>query len=641
MPMPTKFNEAPMLAALVAQGALPPVEDRLPKASDVLVIPPVDRIGDYGGTWRRAFTGPTDGQNADRLMTDMILEYDVNGTDIVPNLAKGWEVSSDGMTYTLFLREGMKWSDGVESTADDWVWYFDNVTKNETMNPERDGQIGWSGHKVDAVRKVDDYTVQIVLRVAAAGFLDQLATYRTGGYTLHGRIADGLFGPSHYLKTVHRDFATDKDAYDKKMKDAGFDSWPLYFKERGDPLRSKEVPVNSPWLMTSPITSNLYEWERNPYYYGVDPAGNQLPYMDRIQMQLTEDREVLNLRAIAGEIDFQHRHIEIAKVPVYLENAEQGNYKMRFWPTQGTESGFTANIAYGKGDVDYDVDPEIQSLLASKDFRVALSLGLDRDRMNEVVFLGLARPKQQTFMKGHPFYPGDEYDQKYVDQNVAEANRLLDGLGYDKKDADGLRVRKDGKGPVSMLLTWPENYFLDFQSVAELATEDWAKIGIKILLNPAAGDILSNMRTGNEHELVLYVGGQGGHRFPAQASEWFDIASAYHAWYAAGKDVNATSNPAAEPTEPYMKRLVELTDQAKNLRYSDRVANYVESQKLIIDNQLVIGLVGESGAFNGVIVMKNYFKNVLEIAPNVSSLQNPGIARPMQFFMEGGKNDSE
>ena len=72
-------------------------------------------------------------------------------------------------------------------------------------------------------------------------------------------------------------------------------------------------------------------------------------------------------------------------------------------------------------------------------------------------------------------------------------------------------------------------------------------------------------------------------------------------------------------------------------KLSQRNANAL----LIIDNQYVIGYVGATPAFNGIVVVKNYFKNVPDIAPNQSSLQNPGIARTVQFYMEGGKNDSE
>ena len=114
-PLPTSFNEAPMLAAMVAAGELPSVDERLPIASDVLVVPVVERIGDYGGTWRRGFAGPRNGQNADRIMMDHLLLYDLDGTNIVPNIVKGWTLEDDGVTYTFELRREMKWSDGMRS----------------------------------------------------------------------------------------------------------------------------------------------------------------------------------------------------------------------------------------------------------------------------------------------------------------------------------------------------------------------------------------------------------------------------------------------------------------------------------------------------------------------------------------------
>ena len=86
LPKPTKFSESPIFAKMVSEGRLPPVAERLPIAADVMVLPVIDRIGDYGGTWRRGFTGPKDGQNADRLMSDHMLHFDLNGVDVIPNV---------------------------------------------------------------------------------------------------------------------------------------------------------------------------------------------------------------------------------------------------------------------------------------------------------------------------------------------------------------------------------------------------------------------------------------------------------------------------------------------------------------------------------------------------------------------------
>ena len=219
-------------------------------------------------------------------MMDEDIKFDLDGTTIIPNLAKAFESSADGTTFTLQLRKGLKWSDGTPFTADNYIWWWENVVNNEEINPGRNKQLGWSGYNPDTVKKIDDYTIQWVLPEPGDGFIDQLATYRTGGFTLHGRIADGTYGPHHYMMQFHRDFVEDQNAYDKMVTDEGFESWPLFFKNKGNPLRNTEVPVVSPWRLTSPITEQIYEWERNPYYWAVDPEGNQLPYIDNISICL-------------------------------------------------------------------------------------------------------------------------------------------------------------------------------------------------------------------------------------------------------------------------------------------------------------------------------------------------------------------
>ncbi len=87
---PTSFSEAPSLAEKVAAGELPPVEERLPE--DLMVIQPVDGIGQYGGTWRRGFTGPGDNENGNRIQSsDRPILVDHTGAVPRPSLAKGWD----------------------------------------------------------------------------------------------------------------------------------------------------------------------------------------------------------------------------------------------------------------------------------------------------------------------------------------------------------------------------------------------------------------------------------------------------------------------------------------------------------------------------------------------------------------------
>ncbi len=641
-PMPTAFSEAPMLAAQVDAGKIPPVEKRLPKASDVMVVPVVDRIGEYGGTWRRAFTGPNDGQNADRIMMDAVLYYDLDGATVIPNVAKSYSLSADGLSYTLKLREGMKWSDGTEFTSENFVWHHKNIILNTEINPTRKGQIGWSGFSPASITAPDKYTVVITLPERGDGFLDKLASYFTGGWTLHARIADGLYGPTHYEKTIHRDFVADQAAYDKAVTDAGFDNWVAYYKRKASPLHTQESPVVSPWMMTKPITEELYEWVRNPYYWAVDPVGNQLPYIDKISMTLTSDQEVLNLKAASGEIDFQHRHILMDKVPVFKENSEKSNIETAFWAEHGAQGSLLFNVSYGEGDVAYEVDPEIKKWLQSSDFRTALSYGIDRDKVNEVMFLGTGTPKQPSFMKGHPFYPGDDYANKHTKYDVAEANKRLDALGLDKKDSDGMRLRSDGNGTLSLELMYIANYFVDYETLAELIAEDLTKIGIKTFMKAVDVSVIAERR--DKNDIVLYATGSRGARDPLALQEWFSIGAAYRNWYTGGTDgysgTGVAADPSTHPQGAAIKRLGELADEAKTLAYGDRKANYIETQQIVIDNMFIVGLVGDTPAFNGVVVKKKNFLNVPANAPNQSALQNPGIGRTVQFFFEGGKNDA-
>ncbi|MBP1775618.1 MAG: Twin-arginine translocation pathway signal, partial [candidate division NC10 bacterium] len=100
---PKKFGEAPMLADLVKQGKLPPVDQRVPE--EPMVIKPVHSIGRYGGTWRRGFTGPGDGENGNRIVsTDKILFWDYTGTKIVPCVARDVKMSEDGRVIAVLLR---------------------------------------------------------------------------------------------------------------------------------------------------------------------------------------------------------------------------------------------------------------------------------------------------------------------------------------------------------------------------------------------------------------------------------------------------------------------------------------------------------------------------------------------------------
>ncbi len=172
---PKQFSQAPMLTELVEAGDLPAVEERLPDPEDLMVIQPLQEIGQYGGTWRRAFTGPADHENGNRINSnDKILHFDYTGNKIVPALAKGWEVSEDGKTITIFLRKGAKWSDGESLTADDFMFWFEDIYSNPEIVPTPFPEMQING-KPGVMKKVDDFTVAFEFPEAYPYFVYVLA----------------------------------------------------------------------------------------------------------------------------------------------------------------------------------------------------------------------------------------------------------------------------------------------------------------------------------------------------------------------------------------------------------------------------------------------------------------------------------
>src|SRR5579871_1758983 len=229
--LPKSFSEAPDLAALVKAGKLPPVEQRIP--AEPMVLKPLQRVGKYGGTWRRGFLGPGDGENGNRVRSgDKLLFWDVTGTRIMPSVAKGYEISEDGRHTTIYLRKGMKWSDGAPFTADDFVFWYEDMYQNKDLIKSPAPEFSVNG-KPGRVRKVDESTVAFEFDDPHYLFPSQLAgdTQVGGGQSrLQSDERElGLYAPAHYLKQFLPKYSS-VDALNQQAKAAGFDNWAQMFK---------------------------------------------------------------------------------------------------------------------------------------------------------------------------------------------------------------------------------------------------------------------------------------------------------------------------------------------------------------------------------------------------------------------------
>ena len=628
---PKSFKEAPVLAEQVKAGKLPEVAKRLPEPSDLLVIKPLREVGKYGGNWRRAFTGPADHENGNRINnSDKILTFDYTGIKIQPALAKDWKVSDDGKTTTIYLRKGIKWSDGTPMTADDFLFWYNDIYLNKAIVPTPFFEFQVNG-KDGVMKKIDDYTVAFEFPEPYAFFVYQLAGSTSVGAGLSTRGAfqswGGCVAPAHYLKQFLPKYSSDAELT-AKAKAAGFDGWVSWLRMKYSWALNPDLPVLTPWKTVSPINSPTWSMERNPYFWGVDTDGNQLPYIDRITMTLAENAEVANLRALAGEFDIQERHMHLAKLPVFLENQQKGNYTVHLDPaSNGADCAVHVGTSY-KGD------PEIEKWVRNKDFRHALSLAIDRDQLNEAIWLGVGVPGSIAPAPDTLYSPGPEYNKLWATHDLAQANKLLDGLGLTKKDSEGFRQRSDGKGRLRLELITVGGQFIEYTKIGEMIRQQWRAIGVDLDVKELERNLAFTRDQNNENQLITWATDGSEmlllfprHAIPVDAAE-AHMGYAYARWYA--------SNGAAgvKPDDQTLKAFDLLRKAYAASKDADQIALAKEVWKIIIEETWSIGTVGQSPAFMGVRLVKNNMGNVPDRQVNAQHTRTPFTSQPVTFFFK-------
>ena len=624
---PAHFQEAPDLAALVKAGKPPPVEQRLP--AEPLVLKPLRATGHYGGTWRRAFLGPGDSENGNRIRSgDKPLFWDVTGTKLAPSIAKGWSISEDGKRTTLFLRKGMKWSDGAPFTADDFVFWFEEMYQNREIAPSPTPEMS-AGGKPGRVVKIDETTVAFEFDAPHFLFPRLLAadTAVGGGQSRmqSDGLAFGLYAPAHYLRQFLPK-SSSVEALTAQAKAVGYPNWVQWFHFKSDYRLNTGLPTLSAWRVTQPINTQTWMLERNPYFYEVDTEGNQLPYLDRIQMTLAENLEMVNLRAIAGEYDVQERFIDIGKLPVFLENAERGHYKFHLDPGfNGSDSQLVFNMAYR-------ADPEVARWIANADFRRALSVAIDRDQLNEAFWLGLGTPGSGVPSELMPESPGKEWIAKWSVFDPAKANAMLDAIGLTKKDSEGFRLRTDNGERLRLQIDVAQTLTPTWPQQVEMVIQQWRAIGIAADLKLLERSLFFTRVRNDQHQMVIFSnsGSESLFLFPVLALPVDPAGSlmgaAWSQWYASG------GKAGTMPTDPNMLHVYDLLRSAGSLPDDDRSAVARDIWRIIADAKWQIGLVGQAPGSQGSRIVSDRLENVPGRVCISQHCRPPWSARPEQWF---------
>ena len=598
-------GEAPALAALVAAGELPPVEQRLPE--NPLVIEPHEQIGRYGGDMRSALVGSGDGAWFRRtLFYDGLMRWDPEWTSPIPNVAADVEASDDAREYTFRLREGMRWSDGEPFTATDIMFYVYDYAYNEDLSPAVPGLLTDPAGNPATVEAPDDFTIRFVFEEPKAMFLQQLAGPNGMWPVTQAR---------HYLEQFHPDYNPDVE---QLANEAGFDTWMEYYEYQSSFTTNPDLPQLTAWIITQPYTGDTQRvvFERNPYYWKVDTAGNQLPYVDRWLFDILGNPEVLLLRTMNGEIDLMHRHINnVENRPVLYQSLDRGDYRLYdAEQDQSNAHSIRFNLTHP--------DPVVRELMSNRDFRVGLSYAIDREEISDLLHAGLTESWGISPPDGHPLYHED-LAHRYIEYDVDQANEYLDRAGYDQIGRDGYRIGPDGEPIVlTMDLVVAQDERI---AVAELIQSYWRAVGVDMRLNVMERTLYFERRDAGQRETFMWA--QDAGLAPLLNNDsWLPEAPAWREWAWPGSypGVSAEEPPAS------FKRAAELWDEIYTSSPDRHEELYRQIQDIVADEFWVVGTVSPPPGYG---IVTNRIGNFLEPIPNSWNYPTPAPVGMEQLFI--------
>jgi len=656
------YKESPMSASLVKQGRILPVDERLPDWNNVFILPPGDETGEYGGTIRT-----TQSRNVTQTDTGFGygLEMSPDGLLLVPSMFRDFIARPDGREFTFSTRDGARWHDGHPSTIEDYRFALEDLMLNKELMPGLPAVLTSPVTGNDMrVTFIDDTTFKVNFDDPNFSFMESTAMNIFSGVKGCPRC---FVSPSHVQKRYHIKYNNAEIPALMEQHDKA--NWTSLFLDirntrgyEGQP--SEPIPTTFdanyiykgdhyiPWMggfwaKNQKSGAELTLFERNHYHPSVDPEGNQLPYADALMGVRTESREVGIFRTMNGESDFIRRDMVTAEMPLYLANAEKGDYSViKSDSPDGSDATFIVNQEYVE-------DTELGSLLRTQDFRIALSLAFNRDGVNESLAAGLGTPQNMVPHPQTPYFPGEQWRTLDTEYDLDRAKSIMASLGYEDGDGDGFLDRKSDGGPLSMFFQSNSHF-----AFVEWLQSDYAKLGIKLTINEASSRAGNTAIPPTEY-LEFFSSTEGGAN--PWSNAWNRVAPttkdpqgpAIGEFYATrgeqgmaptGGDAAYTdSRGAMAPDGTYpadisgnMLKLQELISDGfvVSLLSPERIELGKELFKINSEEKYKVGGLAYAGLFRALKIKRNNMRNV----PRNWS---PAGGHPIEFFyFEGGVDNA-
>ncbi len=537
-PAASSYNEVPFFAEAVAAGTLPPVAERIP--DEPFVVGPgilnseewLDwEVGNYGGTIRVPDLNGTQHEVMLALGQTILRAPNQSTKDPLPAIVSSYEMSADYTEYTMTIRKGLKWSDGQPVTSEDvrmtWELYTD--TRITPSFPVKVRTLGRGDGTPGVLTIIDELSFKITFDAPYGQFLAELSSW-IPDYTL-------LFRPAHFIKQFHADH-TDMAEIQKVLKELEIDTWEnlVILKDMTHwELHKKHgigVPSLAPWI-TEEVTTSKTTLVRNPYYWKVDIAGNQLPYVDRVVAEVSTELQAIILKAAAGEYDVMTSFAQVKDLPLYVKNAARSNIA-----TILNGSINNPPLLFLNHDFDYKTEGSIwQSLVSDPRFGSALAHAIDKTDVNNNLYFGM--------------YALDGITKENFDPDASNAQ--LDEIGMSARDADGFRLDPKGN-PFELIITTAE-ISPDVRGLGELLKQYFEAVGIRTTLDIIGAPLFTERMTANELMATIHwsdepIWGPGISEDyqPASKGKW---APESHRYF-------VTSGEAGRKPPPYLQEFFDL-----------------------------------------------------------------------------------
>ncbi len=537
-----KAEEIPYLEPRVASGELPPMAERLPAVPDVTQMQAIGReVGRHGGDLKMLMAKSREVRQMVVYGYTRLVRYNEN-FELEPDVLERFEVEDDRV-YTLYLRPGHKWSDGHPFTAEDFRYYWEDVANNKDLYRLGAPVIFVVNDETARFEIIDETTVRYSWSQPNPGFLHQLAKARP----------PFIYRPAHYLKQFHARYSTPEEL-EKQIKKHRKHNWVALHHGLDDMYKNTnpELPTLHPWVNTTPAPAQRFVFERNPFFHRVDDEGRQLPYLDRVIINIA-DSKIIPAKATAGETHLQARYLRFDNYTVLKKSEKRHGFRTLLWRTaKASHMTLYPNLTAK--------DPVWRTYMRDVRFRRALSLGINRRELNQVIYYGLATEAQNTVLPQSPLFR-EEYRDAWAQFDLDKANALLDDMGLTERDAEGYRIMPETGERLQIIVDTAGERSEEID-VLQLIKDSWRRIGVALFIKATQRDFMRNRVFSGDALMSVWYGHENGIATPDMSPEELAPVGQHQlCWSKWGQHYETKGEGGETVDMPIPKQLLALLDE--------------------------------------------------------------------------------